>query len=295
MAIVMGLAGCTDPVPEIRPSERPTGLAGSRPRITFGFLEQTEGRLSLETYHPLLDCLDSRAPFRFHALLGTDSERVIGFLEEGLADVAHLDVLSYIEARRQLEVKPLVKTLNRDGEPVSRSIFVTRQDSPLESLPDMRGRSLALGSFHSTLGNLVPRFELARNGISREDLTAIESLPDDHSVAMAVLKGRYDAGAVSDLTALQFRPQGLRFLHVSDAIPSGPVVAREDVPDSVARSLIEALLTMKFADAHERSDWNEKLRYGFAPASDADYDLVRQIINRIPPGCAEGCHPDVKF
>jgi ABC-type phosphate/phosphonate transport system substrate-binding protein len=72
-------------------------------------------------------------------------------------------------------------------------------------------------------------------------------------------------------------------------------VVRGDLPPAVFDSIRDALLEVDLADARERESWDESVRYGFAPASDADYDVVRRMANRVGGACGESCHSDVSF
>jgi hypothetical protein len=72
-------------------------------------------------------------------------------------------------------------------------------------------------------------------------------------------------------------------------------VVRGDLPLAVFDSIRDALLEIDLADAGERESWDETIRYGFTPASDADYDAVRRMARRVGKTCAGSCHSDVSF
>ncbi len=145
--------------------EQNTSSLDGRPLIKLSFMEPIDSVLSTKAHQPLLDYLTAQTPFRYRALFSSESERNVGFLEERLVEISHLGVVSYLEAHDQFGAVPIVKPLNRDGEPISRSVLITREDTDIGTLTDLRGRSLALGSFHSTLSNLVPRYELIQAGV----------------------------------------------------------------------------------------------------------------------------------
>jgi phosphonate transport system substrate-binding protein len=246
--------------------------------------------LATKTYRPLLDHLTANTPYRFGVVFNTESERTVGILEERLVEISDLGVVSYLEAHRQFGAVPLVKPLNRDGEPVSRGVFITHQDSTLRGLGDLRGHSLVLGAFHSTLSNLVPRHELVRAGVRLAELQALEQLDDEEEVASAVLAGRFDAGALADVVADRYREEGLRVFHVSQPIPTAPLAIRDDLPPWVAQAIRDAFLKLDIGGAETRQGWDEAIRYGFTLATDADYEPVRQIMKALPTRCEKACH-----
>jgi phosphonate transport system substrate-binding protein len=286
-------ASCEPAIGEDAPAGRPLksiSTFADRPVVELAFTDRRDPLVAGKFRKPLVDHLTWRTPYRFRVLSVPQSETTIGMLEQRLADAALLSVVSYLEAHRQLGVVPLVRPLNRDGEPVSYGVFVVQEESPLRELGDLEGRSLALGSFHSTLSNLIPRHELIRAGVKPENLGTIEHLQDDEAVADAVVEGRVDAGAVEGLVAHRFEEKGLRILHISDPVPSSPFVVRQKLPQAVAEALRDALLELDFEGVDGRQHWEEDIRFGFAPATDADYDPVRNILRSSPTGCTRTCH-----
>ncbi len=261
-----------------------------RPLINVSFTHPIDNVVTTRYRQPLMDYLTANTPYRFRALLRIDSEKTVGMLEQRLADIAHLGVVSYLEAHSQLGAVLLVRPLNRDGEPYSRSVFVTERGSTLRKLGQLRGRSLALGSFHSTLSNLIPRHELIQAGVTPETLASIEHFANDEEVITAVLEGRFDAGAVEDVVAYRYQEKGLTILHVSGPVPSAPLVIHSEIPDRVTVAIRDALLKLDVLGANERQQWDEQIRYGFGPATDADYEPIRRIIKTSSTGCEQACH-----
>jgi len=275
--------------------EPQSGARDERPLLGFGVIAGDDPGLTYKGYQPLIDRLTDQTPFLFRLSLGRNTDDMLLYLEERMAEVVPLDVVSYLEAHSQFGAVPLVKSLNQEGAPVSQSIFLVREESPIESLADLKDQRLALGSFHSTLGNLVPTYELARTGIEADDLGDVEHLDDDEAVVTALLEGRFDAGAVEARVGYRFRDQGLRVVHVSDPMPSRPLAVRGDLPSPVVAAVRDALLSLKFEDSQKREGWGEDIRYGFVAASDADYDIVREKVSRVSERCGGSCHSRILY
>ena len=296
------LVACSQVVEEeksISSSQAQDGFpADDRPVIHFGVISRYNPVIMYKNYQPIMDYLSAHTSYRFELKLGKDYEDAVRFLREGAVEISSLGGVTYLEAHKEFDARPLVRPLNKEGESSYRSIFIVLEGSPLQTLADLRGHSLALASLHSTSGNLIPRYELARAGIHLQELKDFENLAHHESVAKAVLEGRFDAGAVKDVVAYSYQRKGLRFLHVSDPIPSVPLVIRRDLPDSIAEEIAEALLKV---DAHNPEhqewlrEWDEEFRYGFVRASDSEYELLRERMNGIPEGCGKGCHPPIRF
>lgn len=287
------LAGCNQAGgerPSLSADEQDAPSLAHRPLITFAFRQPIGIAITNRYRQPMMDYLTENTPYRFRTVLSRESERSVGMLEQRMAEISHLGVVSYLEANRQFGAVPLVRPVNRDREPVSHSVFVTQEDSTVQGLIDLEKRSLALGSFHSTLSNLIPRYELMRAGVRLEDLRNLTHLANDEEVAAAIAAGRFDVGAVEDVVADRYLEKGLRVFHVSDPVPSAPLVIRDDLPRHVSRAIREALLQLDFDGSESRQDWDEEFRYGFAPARDSDYQPVRDIVKTSLSRCEGACH-----
>ena len=292
LLLAMTSVACNDSAKGNDGADRSRSMSSlnDRPLVSIGFMHPVGLVIKTQYRQPLTDHLILHTRYGFRALFNTDSEKTVGMLEQRLAEVCHMGVVSYFEAASEFGAVPLVRPLNPDGEPVSYTMFLTKEDSPLRNLADLRGRSLALGSYHSTLSHLVPRHELLQAGVALDEIGKIEYFDNDEAIASTVLQGGVDAGAVDDLVARRYQGKGLRVLHVSSPIPSAPFVVRTDLPQRVSQAVRDALLLLDFEGAKDREDWDEDLRYGFAPASDADYQPVRRIMEASGEGCQGSCH-----
>ena len=262
--------------------------------VKFGIISGYNPRVMIEEYQPVMDYL-RKTPYHFELKLGKTYEDAVLDLCSGEAQIAFLSALTYLEAHKQCSAVPILRSLNEDGEPSYRSVTIVRDTSGIKSLQDLRGRSFAFASFHSTSGNLIPRYYLFQAGISLSDFSDYENLWHHDSVARAVLQGKFDAGAVKDAVGYQYRKKGLHILYVSDPIPSMPIVVRPDCDPQLLASVKAALLNIDSDDLSSVKGWNNEFRYGFIETSDADYNDIRKLLNDAPKQCGGSCHPDIRL
>lgn len=265
--------------------------------IYFGVISRYNPRIMLEEYQPIMDYLTENTSYRFELKLGKSYEDAVQYLCNGDVQIASLGGVTYLQAHKQCGAVPIVRPVNKDGRPFYRSITVVRNDSPLQELSDLHGRSIAFAAIHSTSGNLIPRYYLAKAGIRLQELSNYQNLKHHDSVIKAVLTGRFDAGTVKDNIAYRYLKKGLRILYVSKPIPSVPIVVPSDCDPALVSSVKTALLKISPNDpAQERylSTWNNEFRYGFVEASDTDYDGLRQMIRTIPQHCSVPCHSEIR-
>ncbi len=232
-------------------------------------------------------------PYRFELKLGRSFEETADDLERGRTQIALLSTLTYLEAHARFGAVPLVRPRGERGQALTRGAIVTRLDSGITTLAELKGRTFAFAPAKSTAGNLLPRYLLFASGVRLTDLKRYANLANYDNVVLGVLRGQYDAGAVSDLAVERYRDRGLRILAVTDPAPSEPLVTAPAASLDLVRSVREALLALDPAEPRDRDvlkDWDEEFRYGFIPATDKDYDGIRWMLEAIPRGCGVRCH-----
>lgn len=103
-------------------------------------------------------------------------------------------------------------------------------------------------------------------------------------VVEAVLNGEFDAGAVKDIVAYQYRDKGLRFIYITDPVPTVPIFVRTDVRKDMIYSVKAALLKLNPKNLeHQKimAKWDEEFKHGFIETSDSDYDSIRKILKEV--------------
>lgn len=288
LATQMSSCKSDEKVKQTTPPSRTPGTSANdttKPAVYFGVISRYNPRIMFEEYQPIMDYLTANTPYRFVLKLGKTYEDAVDFLCKNDVQVASLGGLTYLEAHKRCGAQPVVRPLNKTGKAFYRSIIVVRKDNPIQTLADLKGHSVAFASRHSTSGNLVPRYELAKAGIHVRDFSIYTNLKHHDMVAKAVLKGEFDAGAVKDIIAYKYLQRGLKILHISAAIPSVPIVARRDCDPKIVAALKKALLGVDPQNPAHRvflASWNAEFRYGFTEARDADYDILRKIAKTVP-------------
>lgn len=236
-----------------------------------------------QKYQPLMDYLSQNTPYKFELKLSQNYRDIINFLKTRKVQVALLGGVTYLEAKKEFAVMPILKPLGPDGRPFYMCVIIARDtDKEINELSDLKGKSVAFASKLSTAGNLAPLYHLYLNGITLKDLSRYENLKYHDSVAREVLRGNFEAGAVIDAVANRFKNRGLKIIDVSGPIPGLPIVVRADAPQELVSSIKKALLSLDYKNPEHRKimeQWDEEFKYGFSEAEDSDYEPIREMIN----------------
>lgn len=266
--------------------------------VKFGVISRYNPRIMYQNYQPIMDYLTRTTPYKFELKLGKTYADTLNFLVQGIVDVASMGAVTYLEAHKKFGAVPILRPLNLNGEPFYQSITIVRKDSPINDLTELKNKSFAFASIKSTSGNLFPRYYLAKQGIHLKDLKKYVNLAHHDSVARAVLKGEFDAGAVKDVIAYKYKEKGLKFIFYSHPIPSVPIVVRKGTPKELVDAIKKAFLAIDPDDPATKKmmeKWDPEFKNGFVEAHDFEYEEIRRMFNKIPGGCGNGCHPEIYF
>ena len=277
---------------------KPSEKLKDRKVVYFGVIPRDNPRIMYEKYQPLLDYLSEQTPYTYELVLKKTYEETVNALGSGETDVALLGPLTYLEAHAKYGAISILKSKGADGTTSYKSVIIRKKDSPVRSLSELKGKSVAFASSKSTSGNLIPRYLLANSGIHLNDLSEYTNFDYHDSVVKAILKGQYTAGAVRDSVAKKYMKLGIDVIAESEAIPTGPLVVGPGTPYAVTENIKKALLALNPQNVNGQKVLNrldEDFRNGFTEAVDEDYGDIRTKINAVPQTCGRGCHPKIKL
>ncbi|MBI4605266.1 MAG: PhnD/SsuA/transferrin family substrate-binding protein [Planctomycetes bacterium] len=208
-------------------------------------------------------------------------------LAEGGLDLSRLGSASYVLAR---QMEPRIQLLVRElvsEKPRLTGVLIARKGSGIGSVEDLLKDNrvrIAFGSEDSTLGRYVAQAHLVKKGIRASDLAGHEYHRSHESVALAVLSGRFEVGAVKISTFQKFKDQapGLEsFADFTVEEATKAWVAPATLDPQVAAALREALLELREPGVLAPiKDATREDVTGFAGADDAMYDELRKVMRQ---------------
>ncbi|MCK4839903.1 MAG: phosphate/phosphite/phosphonate ABC transporter substrate-binding protein [Desulfobulbaceae bacterium] len=203
----------------------------------------------------------------------------IDFVARDQADLAYLGPVSYLRAFNKTAPQPLLARLEVRGKPVFHGMIIVRQDSPIQKLSDLNGKSFAFGDPNSTMSHIVPRAHLKKAGIGLESLSRHEFLGSHHDVALGVLGGYFDAGGVKEEVFYEYEKRGLRVLAKSPPISEHVFMARSDLAPELVERLRKAFMAVNQDPQKDKILKSiKKSVTGFAPVVDRDYAELRELM-----------------
>ena len=182
MLVFLALAGC--------------GKSSSSPKVLrVGFVPAENAQQVIQNAQPIVDILQNRLGIEVQPFVATDYTGVVEALRVNKLDIAFLTPASYVLAKSEANVKVVLKS-ERKGSPFYYAAIITRADSGIKRLEDLRGKTFAFGDPLSTSANVFPRKMLSERGIDPvRDFKQILYSGGHDATVLAVLNGKVDAGA----------------------------------------------------------------------------------------------------
>ena len=207
--------------------------------------------------------------------LSSSMSAAIDEVSNGSVELAYLTPVAYLKAHAKGNVQLVARTVT-NNQASFQLMVVVRDDSPIRRIQDLKGKNFAFGDKAAILQRAV----VVGAGIPLESLGGYKFIGHYDNIAKGVAIGDFDAGILKDTTAHDWQHRGLRILHRSPPLPPYNIVAGRKVDAKLLKQIRQAFLSLDIKNPSHRKVIKalDDEYDGFAPASDADYDVVRELI-----------------
>lgn len=253
-----------------------------------------------QTLAPLLRALEQQTQRRVELTLPSSYSAVVEGLLGGTVDVAELGPASYALLMARAPAIDVFAALSSadgsaPGQPARyHALLLTRSDSGLESVAQLKGKRLSLTDPVSTSGALLPRAAIQQlTGQPLEAHFGQISYAGSHDRALDSLrKGLVDAAFVSSTRLAEAVRRGhlqvgeVQELWRSPAVPTNPYVLRKRLCAPLQAGVRQAFLQ---PTAGHQAMYRQLGTGPFVPASESDYQAVRMLL--APPAQPAAAEP----
>ncbi|MBI3063591.1 MAG: putative selenate ABC transporter substrate-binding protein [Deltaproteobacteria bacterium] len=152
----------------------------------------------LRIYQPFADYLTKEIGIRVKFTPVVDYAATVEGLAANRLEMVWYGGLTSVQAARQAKGARRIIMRKEDAE--FKSHFITRKETGIKALKDLKGKTFAFGSVSSTSGHLMPRYFLLKGGINPEKDFSKFSFSGAHDATAAwVEAGQVEAGALNFL------------------------------------------------------------------------------------------------
>lgn len=245
----------------------------------------------LKKAQPVVRALSRALGVPVKPFVAGDYPGVVEAMRAGKLDVAFYSPAALVMAERVAKARVILKSVYK-GRSIYYSAIITRKDSPIKTLADLKGKSFAFVDPGSTTGGIYPRVMLLNAGVTPEKDFSHTIYAGGHDAAvLAVVNGKVDAAATfaNDTRGedvpwkhmLKDKAGAIRVLSYSRPIPNGAVAVSEKLDPAVVAKVKQAFLDLGKTQSGRQELAKMYLIEQFAPASSADYDPVREAFNKV--------------
>ena len=214
----------------------------------------------------------------------TDYNAAVEAVRANRAQIAWYGGKTYIQAAEIADVEAFAAGVRKGDTDASYfAYFVVPADSKLQTLEEIKGKTLALNTIGSTSGDLIPQVELMKVGLSvknKDDFENVYYAGSHDACLMSVLNMHADVCGMSsrnfDARILDgtFKLEQVRIIHRSNPVPPPPLAYSKKLPIEVRNKIKEATL-----EAHKYGTiggYGGEMSH-YIEVTDADYDLLREV------------------
>jgi phosphonate transport system substrate-binding protein len=251
--------------------------------LVIGIFPRRDAALTMRLFKPLKNYLQQHTQFKFTLEASANFDTFRKNMQLRRYDLVHFNQYHYVKAHDRLNYDILVQNEEFGEENIRGGIYV-RKDSGLESLQQLRGKSILFGGGkEAMMSYIVPRYLLAKAGLQPSDFTSLFATNPPNSILATYTRQVVACGAGEIATRLpvvtkKIDTSELKALAISDSMAHLPWAIKHELDDDIKQQIKDLLLGLKHSEAGRKVLQAAKLS-AFNPATDEDYNPHREIIN----------------
>jgi len=273
---LLGLAlGCIAPAPP-KPGKEIVKVS-AQPVYSLHVMSQK--------YSPLFRYLADETGYDVRVVSAMSYDNYPPALEANQVHIGIQNPSAYVTLVKTRRARPLVKMVQPDGGTSYRGVIIARQDSGIDTVEDLRGKTVVAASRIAVGGFLAQTVVCRQHGIDLDKDLHLSLVDTQDAVINAVYQGKAEVGFVREDALPPVKESidlsRLSIVSYTDYYPTWCVAAFADTPAEVARKIARALLNLDIEDPEHRGILEAAGVAGFQEAADADYDIIRTTMEAL--------------
>lgn len=275
-AVIVLLLLCLTPPAIANPAEDP---------LVLGVFPRRNPSEMVEMFTPLADYLSHKLGRVIKLETASNFDSFWEMVASKHFQIVHFNQYHYVRSHKQFGYR-LIAMNEESGKSMLAGVIVTRKDSGIRTLADLRGRTIVFGgNKHAMNSYVTPTYLLRQAGLKVGDYQE-EFAINPPNVALGVFFKRAVAGGIGDILyntpfiSEKIDITKLVTLAKSPPVPHLPWAVSRDVPESLRIQIQQALLDIK-----QSPDSNKILKAAaltnIIAATNSEYDYVREVIANV--------------
>ena len=256
-------------------------LAQATKELRLSAIPDENPQEMLRIYTPFAEYLTKAVgiPVRFTPVV--DYAATVEGLAANRLEMVWYGGLTSVQAAKQAKGAHRIIMRKEDAE--FKSYFITRKETGIKTLKDLKGKTFAFGSVSSTSGHLMPRYYLLKVGINPEKDFSKFSFSGAHDATAAwVEAGQVDAGALNFLVwdkLVETKKVDTNKVGIFWTTPSYVDyvwTVRGGVDKGIVDRITKAFLRLDYTNTEHKKLLDLHRTKGYIAAKDADWKAIEE-------------------
>lgn len=246
--------------------------------ITIGINPFTSPADIKKMYAPILERIFASIGMKTRIVISKDYNSLGKSIKDGVLDGGWFSPMAYTDACKVTALMP-VATPKVNGKDYYNGYIITRVDSGIQSISDLRGKDFGYVDKASASGYLYADYSIKQAGLKPErDLGKITFAGSHDNVIKGVLSGDFAAGATYNEAFEKAQKSGidtskLRIISKTGNIQKDAIAFSKRLSPELLDKIGKA-----FVSFNNFSGLNTPVT-GFVEGKDSNYDLIREVQN----------------
>lgn len=266
-------------------SPQPEKLGSEKNPIVWAFVPSGETSKVSAGAQSVADLLQAKTGLFFKTFVATDYVGVIEAMKAKppKAQMASLATAAYILAADEKVAEAALVSV-RNGSAFYKGMIITRPDTGIKTLADLKGKTFARVDPLSTSGWIIPSLMLKAAGLNVDTDMKVLDAGSHPGVVTAVYTGQADAGACFvDARTLIAKDHGdvmdkVIVIQESGNIPNDGVQFSPSVPKELQNQIVDGLLAIIATDDGKKAINTAYQWTALEKHDDSFYDSFRQVL-----------------
>ncbi|MET0008572.1 MAG: phosphate/phosphite/phosphonate ABC transporter substrate-binding protein [Candidatus Thiodiazotropha sp. 6PLUC4] len=234
-------------------------------------------------FQPMADFLSQQIERKIEVRIGDSYQSHHDAIINGDVDIAYIGPSLFVSVFDEHVDIPVLARLEVNGKPTFIGKIIVRESSGFHKLEDLKKHRFAFGSPSSTMSHLVPRQMLHDEGIDIDDFSGHHFYNNHNNVALAVLAGDADAGAVKEAIYEKYKERGIVAIGDTAEVSEHLFIASTKLDPQILRKLKYAMLSLNQDNPSTSSVLKpiKQTATALVDASSKDYQGLRDILNAL--------------
>ena len=253
--------------------------------VNFGVEPYDSGAKFTGAYKALTSDLSQNLGCPVSLIINDNYTAEVEAMKADKIDVGEFGPLGYIFAHSIADAQPVAVFADKHGKPVTYTAAIwVPNASPIKTVAELKGHTIAFSDPGSTSGNLMPRYALIQAGLNPDKDVKIVFAGGHPQSLLALVNGKVDAGEVNsqqqatEVAAGQFDTSKFRVLWRSKPIQNDPITVRGNLGATFEAAVKTALLKLTpkqltLVDTELGVDSGPMV-----PAKDSFYTAIRNLV-----------------